>query len=91
MIRKDATIVFDDTVEDFYAFAGLKDRFRSWKTRDVDAYKNAFMPVCLPKLFSPIIRLALVFWNPLEVNSSSLKGPETHHSPELVSSKEKET
>jgi len=33
----------------------------------MDAYKEAYVSLCLPKIISPIIRLQLVTWNPIMV------------------------
>ena len=35
------------------------------------SYQDAFAPICLPKIVSPLVRLQLLFWNPLTVSDQS--------------------
>lgn len=58
----------NDVVEDFSTLNGVMSRFEEWKSEDPDSYSDAFVSICLPKIFSPIIRLNLLFWNPLTVS-----------------------
>ncbi|RMZ96909.1 PAX3- and PAX7-binding [Brachionus plicatilis] len=57
---------FTDVLEDFYRFNLIKKRFEKWKKLNEHNYKNAFVSLSLPKLFSPLIRFDLIDWNPLE-------------------------
>ncbi|XP_077865029.1 PAX3- and PAX7-binding protein 1-like [Saccoglossus kowalevskii] len=58
--------LFEDVVEEFSTFEGIKPHFEKWKHQYSDSYKEAYISLCLPKLFSPFIRLQLLNWNPLE-------------------------
>ena len=35
------------------------------------SYQDAFAPICLPKIVSPLVRLQLLFWNPLTISDQS--------------------
>ena len=59
--------LFEDVVEDFSSIDSIKSRFEEWKNKHEDCYRNAYISLCLPKLFAPFIRLQLLDWNPFEV------------------------
>lgn len=54
-------------MEDFSSIDSIKSRFEEWKNKHEDCYRNAYISLCLPKLFAPFIRLQLLDWNPFEV------------------------
>ena len=58
--------MFDDTMEDFHDFSAIKVRFEIWKWQHSDSYEEAFIGLCLPRLFTPLVRTKLIQWNPLE-------------------------
>ena len=66
-IVKESESVFEDVVEDFTSIKQIVNRFEQWKFAFSDSYKEAFLGLCLPKLFTPFIKLQLLDWNPLEV------------------------
>ncbi|PIO24197.1 hypothetical protein AB205_0183930, partial [Aquarana catesbeiana] len=66
-ILKDSSKVFEDTLEIFYSFDCIKEQFDNWRCKYENSYKDAFIGLCLPKLLSPLVRLQLLTWNPLEV------------------------
>ena len=57
-----------DVVEDFSTLEGVKQRFEAWKQEDPESYTDAFVSLCLPRIVSPLVRLQLLFWNPLTVS-----------------------
>ena len=59
--------MFDDVVEDFSSVEAVKRRFEQWKFTYGDCYREAYISLCLPKLFAPFVRLQLLHWNPFEV------------------------
>ncbi|XP_073473235.1 PAX3- and PAX7-binding protein 1 [Aquarana catesbeiana] len=67
-ILKDSSKVFEDTLEIFYSFDCIKEQFDNWRCKYENSYKDAFIGLCLPKLLSPLVRLQLLTWNPLEPN-----------------------
>lgn len=58
-----------DVVDDFSTLEGVMSRFDAWKSEDPDSYNDAYVSLCLPKIFSPLVRLQLLFWNPYAVSS----------------------
>ncbi|KAM5180015.1 PAX3- and PAX7-binding protein 1 isoform 2-T2 [Mantella aurantiaca] len=65
-ILKESSKVFEDTLENFYSFECIKDQFETWKCKYYNSYKDAYIGLCLPKLISPLVRLQILTWNPLE-------------------------
>ncbi|XP_075053266.1 PAX3- and PAX7-binding protein 1 [Mixophyes fleayi] len=65
-ILKESSKVFEDTLENFHSIDCIKFQFESWRNTYYNAYKDAYIGLCLPKLLNPLIRLQLVTWNPLE-------------------------
>ncbi|KAK7871921.1 hypothetical protein R5R35_009725 [Gryllus longicercus] len=68
-IENDARLVFEDVVEEFCTLRGVMKRFEEWRITDPNAYKEAYVSLCLPKVLGPIIRLKILPWNPLEDTS----------------------
>lgn len=66
-ILRDAHTVFEDVVDEFSSLVKIKERFEEWKMKYPEAYREAYIGLCLPKLFNPLIRLQLLGLNPLEV------------------------
>ena len=60
-------LVMSDVVEEFSSLDCVCERLEQWRDEDMPAYIDAFAPMCLPKIFSPLVRLQLLFWNPLTV------------------------
>lgn len=54
-------------VEDFHSLDCIKSHFEVWRRDYADCYRDAYIGLCLPKLFNPLVRLQLITWNPLEV------------------------
>ncbi|XP_068698519.1 PAX3- and PAX7-binding protein 1-like [Montipora foliosa] len=65
-ILSEEKAIFEDVVEDFSSIDSIKSRFEEWKNKHEDCYRNAYISLCLPKLFAPFIRLQLLDWNPFE-------------------------
>lgn len=59
--------MFEDVVEDFHSLDYIKSHFEVWRRDYSECYREAFIGLCLPKLFNPLVRLQLMTWNPLEV------------------------
>lgn len=58
----------DDVMVDFCEYSPIKRRFESWKNDYGDSYNEAYIGLCLTKLFTPLVKLELISWNPLEVD-----------------------
>ena len=54
-------------VDDFHSLDCIKSHFEVWRREYADCYRDAYIGLCLPKLFNPLVRLQLITWNPLEV------------------------
>jgi len=54
-------------MEEYCTVRGILSKFESWRETDMDAYTEAYVSLCLPKIISPIIRLQLLTWNPIMV------------------------
>ncbi|XP_006107315.1 PAX3- and PAX7-binding protein 1 [Myotis lucifugus] len=65
-ISKESSKVFEDVLESFYSIDCIKSQFEAWRSRYYTSYKDAYIGLCLPKLFNPLIRLQLLTWTPLE-------------------------
>ncbi|XP_059542312.1 PAX3- and PAX7-binding protein 1 isoform X1 [Myotis daubentonii] len=65
-ISKESSKVFEDVLESFCSIDCIKSQFEAWRSRYYTSYKDAYIGLCLPKLFNPLIRLQLLTWTPLE-------------------------
>ncbi|XP_029303358.1 LOW QUALITY PROTEIN: PAX3- and PAX7-binding protein 1 [Cottoperca gobio] len=65
-IIRECKKVFEDVVEDFHSLDCIKSHFEVWRKEYADCYRDAYIGLCLPKLFNPLVRLQLITWNPLE-------------------------
>ncbi|GAB1300421.1 PAX3- and PAX7-binding protein 1 [Apodemus speciosus] len=65
-ILKESSKVFEDVLESFYSIDCIKAQFEAWRSKYYMSYKDAYIGLCLPKLFNPLIRLQLLTWTPLE-------------------------
>lgn len=69
-IIKECKKVFEDVVEDFHSLDFIKSHFEVWRRDFAESYRDAYIGLCLPKLFNPLVRLQLTTWNPLEVRET---------------------
>ena len=67
-ILMEAKNVFEDVMEDFTSIGIVKKRFEEWKLVYGDCYKQAYISLCLPKLFVPFVKLEMLDWNPFQVH-----------------------
>ena len=65
-VENQARLAMEDVVEEFSELSLVMERMSSWRQQDEDSYKSAYVSLCLPKIFSPLIRLQMLFWSPLE-------------------------
>lgn len=52
--------------QDCINVAVLKERFNNWKLRHGDLYGKAYISLSMPNVFEPLVRFALLDWEPLE-------------------------
>lgn len=57
--------IFTDVVEDYATIGSILGRLESWRNTDFSSYTEAYASMCIPKIVGPLIRLTLIFWNPL--------------------------
>ena len=62
--------VFSDVVDDFSKLSSIKEHFEGWKFNFSSSCEQAYISVCVPKVFAPFVRLQLLHWNPLDPDSS---------------------
>ncbi|KAJ8384583.1 hypothetical protein AAFF_G00200200 [Aldrovandia affinis] len=67
-ILKESKKIFEDVLEDFHSLDSIKARFEVWRKLYFTCYQDAYIGLCLPKLFNPLIRLQLISWLPLEAD-----------------------
>lgn len=72
-IIRECKKVFEDAVEDFHSLDCIKSRFEVWRRDYADCYRDAYIGLCLPKLFNPLVRLQLITWNPLEAQCANFE------------------
>ncbi|KAJ0061584.1 hypothetical protein NL108_005686, partial [Boleophthalmus pectinirostris] len=72
-ITKDCKKIFEDVLEDFHSLDCIKSRFEVWRRVYADCYREAYIGLCLPKLFNPLVRLQLITWNPLEAECANFE------------------
>ncbi|XP_042287627.1 PAX3- and PAX7-binding protein 1 [Thunnus albacares] len=72
-IIRECKKVFEDVVEDFHSLDCIKSHFEVWRRDYADCYRDAYIGLCLPKLFNPLVRLQLITWNPLEAQCANFE------------------
>lgn len=66
-IDNDCKDVFSDVMDEYCTVRGIISKLESWRETDMDAYTEAYVSLCIPKMISPIISLQLITWNPIMV------------------------
>ncbi|KAM5143022.1 intron Large complex component GCFC2 isoform 2-T2 [Callospermophilus lateralis] len=72
-ILQDQKKVFEDVHDDFCNIQNILLKFQQWREKFPDSYYDAFIGLCIPKLLNPLIRVQLLDWNPLKLDSIGLK------------------
>ncbi|KAG8366566.1 hypothetical protein BUALT_Bualt17G0093300 [Buddleja alternifolia] len=57
--------VFSDAAEEYSQFSIVIERFDRWKKDYASSYRDAYMSLSIPAIFSPYVRLELLKWDPL--------------------------
>ena len=57
--------MFADADESFATVGALKERLEGWRGRYPAAFRDAYMTVSSPAVFSPFVRLELLGWDPV--------------------------
>lgn len=64
-IEGEAEKVFEDVVDDYSSITNILIRFEQWRETDMGTYTDAYATLCLPRVVGPLLRLQLIFWDPL--------------------------
>ncbi|KAM9212467.1 intron Large complex component GCFC2 [Dugong dugon] len=72
-ILQDCKKIFEDVHDDFCNIQNILLKFQQWREKFPDSYYEAFISLCIPKLLNPLIRIQLIDWNPLKLDSIGLK------------------
>ncbi|THU60446.1 hypothetical protein C4D60_Mb07t12790 [Musa balbisiana] len=57
--------IFSDASEEYSNLMTVKERFERWKSQYLSSYRDAYVSLSIPSLFSPYVRLELLKWDPL--------------------------
>jgi len=63
--RDAASSMLKDASEEFSTLSSVKRHAEEWKRTHLGSYKSTYMPVSVPNLFAPFVRLELIGWSPL--------------------------
>jgi GC-rich sequence DNA-binding factor len=66
-IYKKSVAIFEDVYDDFSDVRTIAERFQEWKSKDPKSYNQTHVPLSLPILFDPFVRLELLQteWDPM--------------------------
>lgn len=65
--------IFSDAAEEYSQFSVVVDRFEKWKKDYASSYRDAYMSLSIPAIFSPYVRLELLKWDPLHEDAEFSK------------------
>ncbi|KAF6146763.1 hypothetical protein GIB67_007477 [Kingdonia uniflora] len=65
LLLQTAEQVFSDAAEEYSRLSVVKERFECCKELYSSGYRDAFMSMSMPAIFSPYVRLELLKWDPL--------------------------
>nr|XP_010906711.1 transcriptional repressor ILP1 [Elaeis guineensis] len=57
--------IFSDASEEYSSLKVVKERFERWKNQYSSTYRDAYVSLTAPAVFSPYVRLELLKWDPL--------------------------
>lgn len=61
--------VFGDAAEEYSKLSFVIERFERWKKDYASSYRDAYMSLSVPAIFSPYVRVELLKWDPLHEDS----------------------
>ncbi|EEF49657.1 transcriptional repressor ILP1 [Ricinus communis] len=65
LLLQTADQIFGDASEEYCQLSVVKQRFENWKKEYSTSYRDAYMSISAPAIFSPYVRLELLKWDPL--------------------------
>ena len=57
--------VFSDVVDDFSKLSSIKEHFEGWKFNFSSSYEQAYISLCVPKVFAPFVVSSFFTGTPL--------------------------
>lgn len=72
LVLETAAQVFSDAAVEYSKLSLVKERFEEWKRDYASSYRDAYMSLSAPAIFSPYVRLELVKWDPLREKTDFL-------------------
>ncbi|XP_062111203.1 transcriptional repressor ILP1 [Humulus lupulus] len=64
--------IFSDASEEYSQLLVVKERFEEWKRDYLSTYRDSYMSLSVPSIFSPYVRLELLKWDPLHEKTDFL-------------------
>ncbi|CAN0877529.1 Transcriptional repressor ILP1 [Linum grandiflorum] len=65
MCLRTAGQILSDASEEYSQLQVVKERLENWKMKYAASYRDAYMSLSIPAIFSPYVRLELLHWDPL--------------------------
>ncbi|KAL6969811.1 hypothetical protein U1Q18_029524 [Sarracenia purpurea var. burkii] len=65
LLLQTAEQIFSDAAEEYSQLAVVIEKFERWKRDYSSSYRDAYMSLSVPAIFSPYVRLELLKWDPL--------------------------
>ncbi|OVA19461.1 GC-rich sequence DNA-binding factor [Macleaya cordata] len=65
LLLQTAEQIFSDAAEEYSQLSVVKEKFETWKKHYLSSYRDAYMSLSAPAIFSPYVRLELLKWDPL--------------------------
>ncbi|KAA3479237.1 PAX3 and PAX7-binding protein 1 [Gossypium australe] len=65
MLLQTANEIFSDASEEYSQLSSVKQKFEKLKKDYSSSYRDAYMSLSIPSIFSPYVRLELLRWDPL--------------------------
>ena len=65
LLLQTAEQIFSDAAEEYSQLSVVIERFERWKKNYSSSYRDAYMSLSVPAIFSPYVRLELLKWDPL--------------------------
>ncbi|CAL5399571.1 unnamed protein product [Camellia sinensis] len=65
LLLQTAEQVFSDAAEEYSQLSVVMEKFERWKKDYPLSYRDAYMSLSVPAIFSPYVRLELLKWDPL--------------------------
>lgn len=61
--------IFGDAHEEYSQLSVVVEKFDRWKKDYASSYRDAYMSLSIPAIFSPYVRLELLKWDPIHENA----------------------